>query len=242
VQDSILPQLSRIRAISFDGDMTLWDFDKVMRRALAYALAELRRALPGRASAKLTIDKMIEIRNAVSEELKGQTVSLEKVRLAAFVRTVAEVGEASDHLAKHLNAVYLKHRFEDIELYPDVVPTLEAIAGRYVLGLVSNGNSYPERCGLQERFAFVVFSQDIGVEKPDPAIFRVACVKAGCSPAELMHVGDSLTSDVHGAKSVGAVSVWLNRDRTPRQADTCPDFEIHALTELPLVLDGHGSG
>jgi HAD superfamily hydrolase (TIGR01509 family) len=237
VQDSILPQLSRIRAISFDGDMTLWDFDKVMRRALA----ELRRALPGRASAKLTIDKMIEIRNAVSEELKGQTVSLEKVRLAAFVRTVAEVGEASDHLAKHLNAVYLKHRFEDIELY-HVVPTLEAIAGRYVLGLVSNGNSYPERCGLQERFAFVVFSQDIGVEKPDPAIFRVACVKAGCSPAELMHVGDSLTSDVHGAKSVGAVSVWLNRDRTLRQTDTCPDFEIHALTELPLVLDGHGSG
>jgi FMN phosphatase YigB (HAD superfamily) len=123
--------------------MTLWDFDKVMRRALAYALAELRRALPGRALAKLTIDKMIEIVNAVSEELKGQTVSLEKVRLAAFVRTVAEVGEASDHLAKHLNA-YLKHRFEDIELYPDVVPTLEAIAGRYVLGLVSNGNSYPE--------------------------------------------------------------------------------------------------
>jgi FMN phosphatase YigB (HAD superfamily) len=143
VQDSILPQLSRIRAISFDGDMTLWDFDKVMRRALAYALAELRGALPGRALAKLTIDKMIEIVNAVSEELKGQTVSLEKVRLAAFVRTVAEVGEASDHLAKHLNA-YLKHRFEDIELYPDVVPTLEAIAGRYVLGLVSNGNSYPE--------------------------------------------------------------------------------------------------
>ena len=144
MQDSILPQLSRIRAISFDGDMTLWDFDKVMRRSLAYALAELRRALPGRASAKLTIDKMIEIVNAVSEELKGQTVSLEKVRLAAFVRTVAEVGEASDHLAKQLNAVYLKHRFEDIELYPDVVPTLEAIAGRYVLGLVSNGNSYPE--------------------------------------------------------------------------------------------------
>jgi putative hydrolase of the HAD superfamily len=185
---------------------------------------------------------MIEIRNTVSEELKGQTVSLEQARLAAFVRTVAEVGEASDHLATHLNAVYLKHRFEDIELYPDVAPTLEAIAGRYVLGLVSNGNSYPERCGLQGRFAFVVFSQDIGVEKPDPAIFRMACVKAGCSPAELVHVGDSLTSDVQGAKSVGAVSVWLNRDRTLRPPDICPDFEIHALSELSLVLDSHGNG
>jgi FMN hydrolase / 5-amino-6-(5-phospho-D-ribitylamino)uracil phosphatase len=241
VQDSILSQLSRIRAISFDGDMTLWDFDKVMRRSLAYALAELRTARPGEASAKLTIDKMIEIRNAVSEELKGLAAGLEQVRLAAFIRTVAEVGEASDQLAKHLNAVYLKHRFEDVELYPDVEPTLEAIAGRYVLGLVSNGNTYPERCGLQTRFEFVVFSEEIGVEKPDPAIFRVACVKAGCSPTELMHVGDSLTSDVHGAKLVGAVSVWLNRDWARRQAGPCPDFEIHALTELPLILESHGN-
>jgi hypothetical protein len=78
VQGSILPQLSRIRAISFDGDMTLWDFDKVMRRSLAYALAELRRARPGGASAKLTIDKMIEIRDAVSEELKGRLSALSR--------------------------------------------------------------------------------------------------------------------------------------------------------------------
>jgi FMN phosphatase YigB (HAD superfamily) len=56
-----------------------------------------------------------------------------------------------------------------------------------------------------------------------------------------MHVGDSLIFDMHGAKSVGAVSVWLNRDRMPRQADTCPDFEIHALTELPLILESHGN-
>jgi FMN hydrolase / 5-amino-6-(5-phospho-D-ribitylamino)uracil phosphatase len=184
---------------------------------------------------------MIEIRNTVSKELEGRTVSLEQIRLEAFVRTVAAVGGADDQLAARLNAVYLKHRFEDIELYPDVTPMLEAIADRYGLGLVSNGNSYPERCGLQDRLAFVVFSQDVGVEKPDPAIFRIACEKAGCTPAELMHVGDSLTSDVRGAKTVGALSVWLNRDWAQRQADIRPDFEIHSLAELPSLLDAHAS-
>jgi FMN hydrolase / 5-amino-6-(5-phospho-D-ribitylamino)uracil phosphatase len=237
-----LSQLPRIRAISFDGDMTLWDFDRVMRRALAHALVELRRALPGRASTELTIERMIETRNTVSNELKGRAVSLEQVRLEAFVRTVAAVGGANDQLAARLNALYLEHRFEDIELYPDVAPTLEAIADRYVLGLVSNGNSYPERCGLQDRFGFVVFSQDVGVEKPDPAIFRIACEKAACTPAELVHVGDSLASDVQGAKTVGATTVWLNRDWAHGQADICPDFEIHSLAELPSLLGGYGSG
>jgi len=33
-------ELSHIKAISFDGDMTLWDFEKVMRRSIEYALAE----------------------------------------------------------------------------------------------------------------------------------------------------------------------------------------------------------
>jgi hypothetical protein len=47
-------RLSRIKAISFDGDMTLWDFRKVMRSALGHALAgnppRRRRSSPGTAS------------------------------------------------------------------------------------------------------------------------------------------------------------------------------------------------
>src|SRR6516162_55496 len=169
----------QIKAISFDGDMTLWDFEKVMRNSLAHALDELRERAPESKCADLTVDRMIEIRNTVAEELKGKGIALDSIRLEAFRRTIEMVGSDDQELAAHLNSIYLKHRFEGIELYPDVLPMLDSIVGRYVLGLVSNGNSYPERCGLQERFAFVVFSQDIGVEKPDPAIFRVACVKAG---------------------------------------------------------------
>jgi putative hydrolase of the HAD superfamily len=67
---------------------------------------------------------------------------------------------ANDHdLASRLNAVYLKHHFEDIKLYPDVLPAFATLRNRYVLGPVSNGNSYPERCGLNGQFAFVVFAR-----------------------------------------------------------------------------------
>jgi putative hydrolase of the HAD superfamily len=64
---------------------------------------------------------------------------------------------------------------ENIELHSDVLPALNSLGTRYILGLVSNGNTHPERCGLQDRLKFVVFAQDVGVEKPDPALFRVAC-------------------------------------------------------------------
>jgi putative hydrolase of the HAD superfamily len=230
--------IPRIKAISFDGDMTLWDFDKVMRNSLAHALAELRARLPGRSCADLTVDRMIEIRNTVAEELKGRRDALERIRLEAFRRTIATVGSDDQELAAHLNSIYLEHRFADIELYPDVLPLFDSITSRYVLGLVSNGNSYPERCGLRSHFRFVILAQNIGVEKPDPAIFQQVCREACCSPEQLMHIGDSLVTDVAGARRAGLVSVWLNRERKPNHTGIRPDFEIHSLIELEKLLDG----
>ena len=230
-------KISQIRAISFDGDMTLWDFDKVMRNSLAHALTELRARLAGNGCIDLTVDRMIEIRNAVAKDLQGKRAALEAIRLEAFRRTIATVGSDDHELAAHLNSVYLKHRFADIELYPDVLPILDSIAGGYALGLLSNGNSYPERCGLRGRFAFVTLAQNVGVEKPDPAIFQQAYREACCSPEQLMHIGDSLATDVEGARRAGAVSVWLNRDRKPNRTDIRPDHEIHSLVELENLLD-----
>lgn len=231
-----MPQSRRIGAISLDGDMTLWDFIKVMRHSLSIALAELRRRVPSQAGADLTIDKMVEIRNSVAAELKGQTINLEEIRLRAFKRTLEFVGCDDDALAGDLNALYLEHRFEDIELYPDVIPALDALGSEFPIGLVSNGNGYPERCGLPERFSFVVFSQDLGVEKPDAGMFLAACKLAGCAPCELMHVGDSLESDVAGANGVGAVSVWLNRDAKQNGSGIVPDHEIRTLAALADIV------
>src|SRR5512138_1025242 len=103
--------------------MTLWDFQKVMRHSLAITLDELRRRVPGKATADLTIDGMIEVRNTVAAELKGAPISLEDIRLRAFRRTLELVNCPDDTLAAELNALYLKHRFEDIEIYSDVIPT-----------------------------------------------------------------------------------------------------------------------
>lgn len=225
-----------ISAISFDGDMTLWDFHKVMRHALKKALEELRRLVPTQRAQDLTIGEMIAIRGEVEEEVKGEVWSHEEIRLLSFERTLEHIGQPDREMAAHLNVIYLKHRFEDIELYPDVLPSLDQIAPRFKLGLLSNGNSYPERCGLEGRFAFVVFSQDVRVRKPDQRIFEIAAQKAGCQMAELLHVGDSLENDVMGANEAGARSVWLNRGGLANATGITADFEISTLSELPGIL------
>ena len=225
-----------ISAISFDGDMTLWDFQKVMRHSLKKALVELRSLVPSQPAEDLSVEEMITIRNRVGDEVKGRIWNHEEIRLLAFERTLESVGCPDNDMASHLNKLYLKHRFEDTELYPDVVPSLDQLASRFKLGLLSNGNSYPERCGLEGRFAFVVFSQDVQIQKPDRRIFEITAKKAGCSLDQMLHVGDSLKNDVAGAHEAGAQTVWLNREGLTNETETKADHEINTLAELPGIL------
>ena len=231
----MMGKITGIKAVSFDADGTLWDFNKVMRLSLQRSLQELGEINPS-AATMLNVDKMIEIRERVAEEMAGGMPKHEQIRLEAFRRTLREIGRPDDALAGHLTEVYLRHRFGDIEPYEDALPALRALGKRYKLGILSNGNSYPERCGLGVVFQFAVFSQDHGVEKPDLRIFRIALEKAGCSKDELLHVGDSLESDVKGTFEAGVRNVWLNRFGLENDTEIKADYELSSLLELLEIL------
>ena len=226
-----MDKLEQIKVISFDADGTLWDFIKVMKHSLKYVLKALHEIDPESASL-LDIDKMIRIRNKVANDLKGIIINLEEVRLRAFRETLQVIKRPNDELAKYLNEIYLKHRFEDIELYEDVIPTLNALKKKYTLGILSNGNSYPELYGLDEMFQFTVFSQDYGMEKPDPLIFEVALKEANCTKQQIIHIGDSLESDIAGANNAGIKCVWVNREKKENATNLQIDYEISSLSEL----------
>ncbi len=230
-----------IKAISFDGDGTLWDFGKVMRDALTKTLEEFRRVYPHLVGF-ITVEMMVKVRERVGERLKGKVFNLEEIRLEAFRETLKEagiLGKTRDDLADWLNGIYREHRFKNISLFEDVLPTLRVLKPHFTLGLVSNGNTYPQRHGLEEFFSFVVFSQDHGIEKPDPRIFEIALTQAGCQKEEMLHVGDSFDDDVRGGTNVGLRCLWLNRKRRPRPTDI--EFkaviESYSLSELLYFLD-----
>lgn len=221
-------------AVSFDADGTLWDFDAVMRNALGIALDAIRDEC-GRLADGLTVEAMIATRERVAAEHDHQWANLEDIRLRAFEATLHGIGVDDPDLAAKLNARYLHHRFADIELFEDVLPCLDEVAREHAVGLLSNGNTVPERCGLDGRFDFTVFASDHGAAKPDPALFRVAAAQAGCDIRELVHVGDD-EADVHGARRAGCTGVLIVRDRTwPPHADLA-DAVIGDLRALPALL------
>jgi len=100
-------------------------------------------------------------------------------------------------------------------------------------GLVANAWPEPGRLlrkelrelGLAERLDVVVFSDEVGLRKPDPAIFLRALAELGVDPIDAMFVGDKLEVDVQGAADVGMTTVqalWFAADDTPTAVE--PDF------------------
>jgi putative hydrolase of the HAD superfamily len=235
-KEGIITPAKSFSTISFDADDTLWDFNKVMRHALSFVLREIRLRHPSSA-ASLTVDRMIDVRNEVARDPHSKELTLEEIRKKAFEKTLRSIGHDDNPLATELNNIYLHHRFEDIKLYNDVLPSLTLLQERFTLGIVSNGNTYPEKCGLDGFFTFTVFGQDHGTLKPDPHIFRIALRQAKCSAEQMLHVGDSLESDVAGAQSAGICAVWLNRNNHKNSSNIAPDAEIRSLAQLPDFLN-----
>ena len=78
-----------------------------------------------------------------------------------------------------------------------------------------------DRNGFHEYFKWFVCSQDVGAEKPEPAIFQRAFEEAqfwvpGIQKHEILHIGDSLEADLCGARAFGFQSILLDRSDNPR--------------------------
>ena len=89
-----------IEAVLFDGDQTLWDFQRIMRAALVAAAAALRTARPGPFADALRWDDLEEDRHVVGDE-RPDVWSLAELRVHGFARTLARrrAAEGGDEAA-----------------------------------------------------------------------------------------------------------------------------------------------
>ena len=125
--------------------------------------------------------------------------------------------------------------------YPDAAPVLAELKRRgYELGVIANQNPGTEErlaaWDLLRYFDAVAPSAELGVAKPDPAIFQWALNRAGCASGEAVMVGDRLDNDIAATKALGFHTVRLLRGlgafHSPRSAEEEPDHTIRELSEL----------
>lgn len=121
-------------------------------------------------------------------------------------------------------------------LYEDVKETLEGLdSARLPLGVISNFEAWLEvlleRLGIGSYFSHVYISGLVGTEKPHRRIFDLALEGAGVGPGQALHVGDSLSSDVYGARGAGITPVMIDR------AGAHPEADCLRITDLRQLLD-----
>jgi putative hydrolase of the HAD superfamily len=117
-------------------------------------------------------------------------------------------------------------------VFEDVAPTLDDLAARGInLGIISNWDErlrpLLEQLGLARYFETITISCEVGFTKPSPVIFEHTAKKLGLAPQLILHVGDSLESDVAGAKSSGFAALLIDRNGDETQAG-----RIRSLREL----------
>lgn len=236
---------ARLRAVLFDLDDTLFDHRHCARAALE---AVYRAHVCLRAHA---FDEIVrahgEHLEALHLEVLAGTLALDAAREERFRRLLVAAG-GEPALAPGAAAMYRAHYMmtrRAIRGAVEVLASLHVIARIVIVSnnLLAEQQDKITRCGLAPHVDALVVSEEAGVSKPDPGIFRLALAAGGASPAEAVMIGDSWVADVSGAHHAGIAPVWFNPRGLPRPdaPDGVPELRTFepAAAAIDTILAAH---
>jgi len=224
-----------IKHIFFDLDHTIWDFDRNARETLQelYEIHQLQ-AL-GLHSADEFIDRYTENNHRLWAKYHLGEITKDTLRAERFRSTFIELGVHPDRVPVQFEDDYVSISPTKTHLFEGATQVLGYLQEKYTLHIISNGFKETTLTkmrvsGLNPYFDQVIISEDVGVNKPHPVIFRHALYQANAGKEESIMVGDSLEADIRGAQSFGLKAIFFNPLRQPKPDDV--DWQIHHLNEL----------
>jgi HAD superfamily hydrolase (TIGR01509 family) len=174
--------------------------------------------------------------------LSGE-LSVNEARTARFRALTHDCGAPSLD-ADALLAVYREAYLHTRRAVPGALELLAAVRARAPVpakvAVVTNNVVVEQveklaHLGMTELVDVLVVSEEAGVRKPEPAIFRIALERCGAAPEQAVMVGDSWGADVLGARAAGIRAVWLNRTGRPCPGPT-KGAEIKSLFPTASVV------
>lgn len=225
--------------VFFDLDRTLWDFDTNSKTALRTIFNDLELSRRG-------IDdyaEFVKTYEVINDKLWGYyrigSMSKQDLRKKRFTLTLKEFGVFDETLGKRLDSAYLEVSPYQTNLMPGTLETLEYLAGKYKLHIITNGFEEVQqvkmkRSGLESFFDVVLTSERAKARKPDPVVFNLAFKLAKANAENSIMIGDDLRTDILGARNVSMAQVFLNPNAVAHQDEVT--HEINGLNELKLIL------
>ena len=225
--------------IFFDLDRTLWDFDAAAEVAFEriyeqYHLKEL--GIP-------SAHEFHEVYHPLNEKLwelyRANQITKDELNRTRFMKPLEHYGIHDIELADHLSEDYVYWSPRIVRLIPGTMELLDYLKPKYHLHLITNGFQEVQHTklngsGLAPYFETLTVSEEVGVKKPDPEIFRYALRKAGATPEESLMIGDEMDVDIDGARAAGMDQMLFNP--SDQHAEGARTYEVKRLLEIPSYL------
>ncbi len=224
------------KAIFFDADDTLFDYGAAEREAFARTAGAF-----GLAERLTEAHAVYRIHNHdVWSELERGEITQDKLKVERF-RRLLQAMDVDVSPATAMSPYYLDRLSEQTQLLPGAEETVQAIGEKYTLVLVTNGLTSVQRrrfaaAAITSHFDLILISEELGVAKPDPAIFNPAMEKYGLRSEDVLMVGDSTSSDMPAASNAGMDFCWINPERKLVPAGLQAKYNIPNIGDLiPLI-------
>jgi len=239
--------MKKYKYLLFDADHTLVDYNKDEIAAFRAVYEEI--GVPVSDDLLLYSHRLSEtvwteagLYDVHSERIQQQYHVLYRSHVKGVFERVFEKYPCNADVAA-LGELFLKRLEARGNLYDGAEEVLAALSqktgGRYAISIATNGIIPIQTGRLQaiEKYVDKVYiSESVGAIKPLPTFFERVLSDMGAKREECLMIGDSLSSDIVGAKGAGIDACWYNSKKKANESGVTPDFEITDLRELLAIL------
>ncbi|MBL8579341.1 MAG: HAD family hydrolase [Mesorhizobium sp.] len=199
---------ARLTTIGFDADDTLWQNEQFYQMTQARFLEMLREHTDGEQLPDRLLAVMMRNIKTYGFGIKSFTLSMVETAIEvtdgrAPASVIAEILAAGREMAAH-----------PVDVLPHARETLEALAGRYRLVLITKGDLFDQERKIAESGLGKLFQAIEIVSDKNRATYERAFSRHGDGPASSMMIGNSLKSDVLPALAAGSWGVYVPHDLT----------------------------
>ncbi len=152
--------------------------------------------------------------------------------------------DATIRVARWLNDRYLDLLGQCDCVCPGATDVLKKLGKSYLIGVLTNGFTEVQykklqSTGLARYIQRMVISDEIGIQKPDPKIFRYAEQATGATEKNVVMIGDNPQNDIAGALEAGWKAIYYDRKGKPFSSDSANYLgRIENLNEIEGILAG----
>lgn len=223
----------------FDLDRTLWDFDAAAEVAFERIYDKYDLKSLGIPSAHEFHEVYHPLNERLWELYRAEKITKSDLNRTRFEQPLAHYGIHDTALADHLSEDYVYWSPRIVRLIPGTMELLEYLKPKYHLHLITNGfqevqDTKLSLSGMKPYFETLTVSEEVGVKKPNPEIFRYALRKANASAEESLMIGDEIAVDIDGARAAGIDQIFFNPNGKEVEGERT--YEVYNLLEIKSIL------